>query len=368
MEILVKNEFCMKIAVCVAMVALMSVSAGAATGTGVEYLDEKVEVYEPLVPLVVIKTVSKELRERFPPEITDPSARTGGGGTYSVKIERGPGDEKADVSGGRVCVEEGSSWNCASLVPDREKANYFSGALPAGTGVLSARGIDEKGRVSVHAPCKAAGWPPEKLLASKSCLKKSGPALEKCVQDAIPLGCYFPLAVEELPVDDKPSRAGDDLDLIESYFGYDDKYLYGIIVVQRTVSPGSLTPPTMHHYGFTIIDPRQIVPTSEEALPQGGIFARYIPLGITNKDFIIPCAVDLDDIPGREKHSDAENITCTYNGPFMFMKIDRNAFGMVNSRELVVIAHTGILSGLDKKDFSYINKTMPTMLYIQKGR
>lgn len=361
-----KNKFAL-VAMAVAMVAAFC--AGAMAATGVEYLDETVEKkYEPLVPVVVIKTVSNEMRERFPPEISDPSARKGGGAAYSVKAEVGPGDEKAGMAGASVCAQNGAAWKCAALMPDRERPGYFSGAAPAGGGFLSARAWDEKGRVSAQAPCAATGWPPEKLLAAGSCLKKSGPALEKCVQDAIPLGCYFPLSAEELPIDDRPGRAGDDLDMIESYFGYDDKYIYGIIVVQRTISPGSLTPPTMHHYGFTIMDPRQIVPASDEAVPHGGIFARFIPLGLQNKDFVSPCAVDTDEIPGRERYSDVENITCSSNGPFLFMKIDRGAFGFMNSRELVVVSHTGILSGLDKKDFSYINKSMPTMFYVNKGR
>lgn len=353
------------IVLAVAMVVVLAF--GATVARGVEYLDDKEEVYEPIVPVVVIKTVSKELRERFPPEISEPSARKGGG-AYSVKAEIGPGDQKAGMAGASVCAQDGAAWTCSRLMPDRERPKYFSGVAPAGEGVLSARAWDEKGRASVQASCPAMGWPPEKLLASTSCLKKSGAALEKCVQDATPIGCFFPLATEELPVDDKPGSAGDDLDMIESYFGYDDKYLYGIITVQKAVSPGSLTPPTMHHYGFTIMDPRQIVPASDEAVPQGGIFARYTPLGLENKDFITPCAVDMDMIPGRDRYSDTANISCSSKGPFLFMKIDRAAFGFMNSRELVVIAHTGILSGLDKKNFSYINRTPPTMMYISKGR
>lgn len=334
-----------------------------------------------LLPGNIVRRISNMMREQLPPEFASESVRTlaaESGGRVSISIKTEPGhsedDNKAPVIsvGAQVSADGGRTWRSGGLDNKNAAAGgitVWEGAIDIGAGseaIASFRAVDEKQRVAVTLPCSVKKWPPVEEMWDASCVQFQDSRLDACLGRINPAGCMVQMAQDQPPVDDMPYTAGDDLDLIASYIGGDSEYIYLSMAVQRSVSPGSLTPIMLHQYAFVMMSPNRIAPASEDRIPHDGILVRYMPQGETAPDFVQPCAIVT---MGEEDEYvlDTESVECVCEGPFVFFKLDRAALGVEKIRELLVMSHTGTVRGIKKEDFSYVDFSLPTRVEFEQG-
>jgi len=303
-----------------------------------------------------------ELRKKLPPSFETKQQLSSGG--IEIEAKPGEGDGKSDQLSVFLYYSSnaGGDWKRVELARRLEKPSRYHADLEAVPQVGSVRVSDNLGRASVEMSCRQESWPPGGAFLDRCCALYSGSRLEECVSEAAPVGCMFPLASEELPVDDLPARAGDDLDMTIAYAGFDDEYLYVAIAVQKDISPGSLTPVSFHQYGFVVLDPRKIVPASEDYLPHDGLLVRYVPFGEGSPDFVPACSIvkRVED----EFVPDTGPVDCIVDSPLVYIRLNRQKAGIGGAKYLIITAHTGIISGLTLDNFSFINMTRPTGLYL----
>jgi hypothetical protein len=282
--------------------------------------------------------------------------------TVSVAIGNAKSNVKAKIT--RVGVfhsaDGGRSWGETQLAFDAADSTKWSGKLPGrgrGASVLvSFDASNESGGNLIEPACMQRKWPPSDSYTKSDCGQEAGAAVfEACLKNRRPRGCMFQSGAEAPPVDDLPSRAGDDLDLLSFRVGFDDSYLYFDLTVQREISAGSLTPIALNQYTVMIFDPASKNPEPKAGLPLDGVMARFLPIGLESPDFIAPCAAVLNR--GDKVVQDTIAVVCAADGQHLFMKVKRNLWGKSFPKELIVFAHTGILRERNFDQFSFVDVT-----------
>lgn len=158
-------------------------------------------------------------------------------------------DEEVDVAKAQIVyTTDGKTLQYADMTAGAD--DTFAGEIPgqaAGTEVsFGIRAVDTTRNVSVELPIRSS-WP-----ASK--------------------GDLVPGAVD---VDNSGDIVPDDLDFLQTYFGYDDGWVYFGFEVQGSVSGGTLDPPHIQVYGAKFTNPDV---DQGEGLMVGRL-AIYVPLG-----------------------------------------------------------------------------------------
>ncbi len=326
-----------------------------------------------LLPGNIVRKISNMMRDQLPPYFASVTVKTqssDAGRRVTIKLKTEPGysenGKKAPIIavGAQMSTNKEKTWKAVELNNEAARAGQItqwsaSADIGGGAPTVALRAKDEKLRMAVTVPCKVSAWPAAAAMWRTSCVQLQDKKLDSCLAKQTPAGCMIQIAQDEPPVDDMPYTAGDDLDMIASYIGYDDKYIYLSMTVQREISPGSLTPIMLHQYAFVLMLPNKIAPATEDRIPHNGIIVRYMPQGETAPGFIDPCGIIT--LGADNKYIlDTKSATCSAEGPFLFMKIDRLALGTDKVNELLVIAHTGTVRGVKKDEFSYVDFSMPT--------
>lgn len=253
----------------------------------------------------------------------------------------------------------GSVWKSIAMMQDAKDPVKWFGPLPGrARGAVTLVAYDaanDAGGNLVELACVQKKWPPPESYLKSDCLRLDADMFRTCVEDRLPKGCLFSGGAEQPPVDDLPARAGDDLDIVGFRIGFDDKFLYFDMTVQRTIAAGSITPIALNQYSVMIFDAASKDPEPKEGLPLSGVMARFLPMGLTAPDFISPCAAVLNQ-QGKTA-PDAGAVECDTNGPHLFMKVRRDLWGNPFPKELIVYAHTGILREKNFDQFSFVDIT-----------
>jgi hypothetical protein len=276
-------------------------------------------------------------------------AAAGGGQVYEVGIasrmlNNNPvGTKSATVF---YSMNGGKSWNSEEMgTSPADRAKWiakFKGYRAGQSSLISIFAVNDLGAAVTEAACaeKSAPAPAAPLFA---------------VNDRRPKGCSFFGGPEDPPVDDPPSRAGEDLDLWDFRVGYDSKFLYFALMVEGEISAGSLTPMVLNEYGVVVFNPDSAAKTPEGALPLDGVLIRYVPMGNTAPSLVKPCGA----VVYRNKTFaiDTDSVSCNKSEQYLVFRVKRNLWGTKPLSELLIYTHTGTLREKSLDQFSFVDYT-----------
>jgi len=253
----------------------------------------------------------------------------------------------------------GKTWDVSELAPAKERGRMLA-SLPgrsAGAKVLTAfRARNEKSGTLADLACAQSSWPPSAAYFKQDCDEFAKRPFAECLENRRPRGCMFALGEEETPVDDPPSRAGEDFDILDFRMGYDSNWLYFDITVQGEISTGSLTPIALNQYAVTVMNPASSAPDPEQGLPLDGALVRLLPLGYSVSGIAQPCAVIInrDGIPTE----DVSSVVCEIRDSHALFKVKRKLWpGKQPLTEFIVFAHTGVLRNKQLDHYSFVDIT-----------
>ncbi|HOC93147.1 MAG TPA: hypothetical protein PKH33_12370 [bacterium] len=256
-------------------------------------------------------------------------------------------------------ADGGKTWGVSELAAAPERGRMIA-SLPgrsAGAKVLTAlRARNEKGGTLADLACAQTSWPPSAAYFKQGCDEFAKRPFAECLADRRPRGCMFALGEEETPVDDPPSRAGEDFDILDFRMGYDAQWLYFDITVQGEISPGSLAPIALNQYAVTVMNPASAAPDPEQGLPLDGALIRLLPLGYSVSGIAPPCSVIInrDGVPTE----DSSSAVCEIRDSHALFKVKRNLWpGKQPLNEFIVFAHTGVLRNKQLDHFSFVDIT-----------
>jgi hypothetical protein len=253
----------------------------------------------------------------------------------------------------------GKTWDVSELAMAKERGRMIASlpGRPAGAKVLTAfRARNEKGGTLADLACAQASWPPAAAYFKQDCDEFSKKPYAACLENRRPRGCMFALGEEESPVDDPPSRAGEDFDILDFRMGYDAEWLYFDITVQGKISPGSLTPIALNQYAVTVMNPASAAPDPEQGLPLDGALIRLLPLGYSVSGIAQPCAVIInrDGVPTV----DVSSVVCEIRDSHALFKLKRTLWpGKQPLTEFIIFAHTGVLRNKQLDHYSFVDST-----------
>lgn len=200
-------------------------------------------------------------------------------------------------------------------------------------------------------------------VSELKCMEKKGLPLAQSSfgsGDPRPKGCTFTGGPEELPIDDPPAKAGEDLDMLDFRVGYDAKYVYFAMMVEGEISAGSLTPLVFNEYGIIAMNPESEVTTTEGALPLDGAYIRYVPMGMSVPSLVKACGAVV--YKNKTLVLDTESVTCTKSNEYVLFKVKRSLWGKKPVKELLVSSHTATLRESGLAMFSFVDYTNITRL------
>ena len=170
--------------------------------------------------------------------------------TVSCKVKMSEEEEETTVKTVQAGYStDGTTWNAVELKPEGAEGTY-SGEIPgqsAGANVtFYIRAVDTTRNVATEMPYKTS-WPATK-------------------QNLIP---------GAVDIDNSEDIVPNDLDYLETYYGYDDQNMYIGFKVQGNVTGGTMDPPYIQIYGAKFTNPDV---DQGEGLMVGKLVI-YVPLG-----------------------------------------------------------------------------------------
>ncbi|HOO56360.1 MAG TPA: hypothetical protein PLN69_06030 [bacterium] len=267
-------------------------------------------------------------------------------------------NEKTAVAKAYYSRNPGGKWNAENLVRLEGGQSVWGGVIPGSpaksevTVALFTAG--EKGGALAELGCKVGRWTPGDSYYKEDCHRVSRRDFGVCLENREPRTCMFPAAMDTAPYDDHSMKIGDDYDIVDFRVGYDDRFLYVDIAVQKSISPGSITPISLNSYSVMIFNP-EIREIAGEGLPYGGVMARFVPMGIEAPDFVDACSVVMNENGSDILKEDV--IECEAKDPHVFFKINRNLWGEKTPDQLAVYAHTGIIRKKELDEYSFVDLT-----------
>ncbi len=212
-------------------------------------------------------------------------------------------------------TDEGKSWEEVEMEQDGNDDKKWVAVIPgqkSGTKIIYyLTASDSSGNVITELPCKVTNWPPTK---------------EK------PELCLFKGAKDDDPVDDEAELIKDDLDIMETYVGYDDDAIYLKTVVQGKVDQGSASPMKINAYAGIILNPDK--GSASNILTQL-IGAAHAPLAkMAGYD---PC-LSIYTRTGSDIVVGQEGVSCKADESNLYIRIDNSVIGKNPSKKLKLIS------------------------------
>lgn len=254
-------------------------------------------------------------------------------------------DETSDVFV-YFSVDDGETWEQFQLDEDEDDTwiGEFPGQ-PAETTVLyGIRIVNDSGSTYVEAVCKA----PESPLKTNGSQDEdcfNAPDSEKC-EEPLPVGCMFPLAAEEPPVDDQDALIPGIFDARGYRVSYDDEHIYFDYTYEGNLSDLENIP-NMSPFIMTAIflpDKAKYDYGFESILGSGGVLG-YLP---GNK---IPCSYDM--LKGSEIVESVSSAECEARGNHVMFSLDRSSFDAARDEFNLIAMNAYIVSPEEGRKFVY---------------